>query len=219
MKYLRKCLVDMIRTGIMKILMWAIVPIALTLVFLATVDYEKSGMWVSLVFIWLAYFTVSYTCLYKWGKQLSILNWSLYLCAMGYFLAELVAAVLFLYVLSDYPQWSFSVQLLLFVTYVLLFGVTYIANHKTDHQMREFRVNDSRVKQWRKKVALMQSVTPSNEIKELSDLLSITPIMSTPEVSSIDDEISMMIESDLKDIDLIINKIKERNIILKFHTI
>ena len=196
-------------------LMWAIIPIALTLVFFATVNYEKSGMWVSLVFIWLAYFTVSFTCLSKWGKQLSVLNWTLYLCAIGYFVAELVVAALFLYVYLDYPQWSFAVQLLLFVAYILLFGLTYIANHKTNQQMQEFRVNDSRVKQWRAKVALMQSKHPSKELKEISDLLSITPIMSTPEVSSLDEEISAMIDSGMSNTALIINKINERNLILK----
>ena len=208
----------MIRTGIMKILMWAIIPIALTLVFFVTVDYEKSGMWISLVFIWLAYITVSLTCVSKWGKQLSVLNWTMYLCAIGYFVTELVVAVLFLYIYSDYPQWSFTAQLLLFVAYVLLFGLTYIANHKTDKQMQEFRVNDTKVKQWRAKVALMQFKNPSNELKELSDLLSITPITSSQEVASIDDEISSMIESGIPNITQIINKIKERNILLKFNS-
>lgn len=195
--------------------MWAIIPITLTLVFFATVNYEKSGMWISLVFIWLAYFMVSVTCLSKWGKQLSVLNWTLYLCAVCYFVAELVVAVLFLYMYPDYPQWSFAVQLLLFVAYILLFGLTYIANNKTDHQMQEFCVNDSRVKQWRAKVALKLSNNPSKEIKEISDLLNITPIMSTPEVSSIDNEITIMIESGISNTALIINKLKERNNILK----
>lgn len=195
--------------------MWAIIPIALTLVFFATVNYERSGMWISLVFIWLSYFAVSATCLSKWGKQLSILNWTLYLCAIGYFVAELVVAALFLYVYSDYPQWSFAVQLLLFVAYILLFGLTYIANHKTSQQMQEFRVNESRVKQWRAKVALMLSNNPSKELKEISDLLSITPIMSTPEVSSLDEEISQLIDNCRNDTALIIKKIKDRNLLLK----
>ena len=199
----------------MKILMWAIIPIALTLVFFATVNYEKSGMWISLVFLWLAFFTVSATCLSKWGKQLSVLNWTLYLCAVGYFVVELIVATYFLYVNVDYPQWSFTVQLLLFVAYILLFGLTYIANHKTSQQMQEFRVNESRVKQWRAKVALMLSNNPSKELKEISDLLSITPIMSTPEVSSLDEEISAMIDSGISNTTLIINKINERNLILK----
>lgn len=203
----------------MKLLMWAIIPIALTLVFFATVNYEKSGMWISLVFIWLAYLTISFTCLSRWGKHLSVLNWTLYLCAVGYFVVELMMAIYFLYINVDSPQWSFAVQLLLFVAYILLFGLTYIANHKTNKQMKEFRINDSRVKLWRTKVALMQSSHPSKELKELSDLLSITPIMSTKEVSSLDDEITAMLESGIKDVGLIINKIKERNIILKFHTI
>ena len=205
----------MIRTGIMKILMWAIIPIALTLVFFVTVDYEKSGMWISLVFIWLAYITVSLTCVSKWGKQLSVLNWTMYLCAIGYFVTELVVAVLFLYVYSDYPQWALAVQLLLFVVYVLLFGLTYIANHKTSQQLQEFRANDSRVKLWRAKVAIMLSNNPSKELKEISDLLSITPIMSTPEVSSLDEEISAMIDSGMPNTALIINKINERNLVLK----
>lgn len=195
--------------------MWAIIPISLTLVLFATVNYEKSGMWISLVFIWLAYFTVSVTCLSKWGNQLSVLNWTLYLCAVGYFVVELIVATYFLFVNVDSPQWSFAVQLLLFVSYLLLFGLTYIANHKTSQQMQEFRVNDSRVKQWRTKVALMQSNNPTKDLKEISDLLSITPIMSTPEVYSLDEEISAMIESGMLNTALIINKIKERNVILK----
>ena len=81
--------------------------------------------------------------------------------------------------------------------------------------MQEHRVNESRVKQWRAKVALVRSRNPSKELKELSDLLNITPIMSTSEVFALDDEITMMIESGIHDVYLVINKIKERNIILK----
>ena len=205
----------MIRTGLMKIIMWAIIPVALTLVILASVDYERSEMWISLVFIWLAYLIASFTSLSKWSMQLAVLNWTLYLCAVGYFVSELIVAIYFLYVNVDCPQWSFAIQLLLFVAYVLVFGFTYISNHKTGIQMQEFRVNESRVKQWRAKVALVQSCNPSKELKELSDLLSITPIMSTSVVFALDDEITMMIDSGIHDVYLVINKIKERNIILK----
>lgn len=208
----------MIRTSMIKILMWAIIPVALSLIFFATVDYEGNGMWISLVFVWLAYLTVFFTCLSKWGKLLSVLNWTLYLCAVGYFVAELVVAIYFLYINVDYPQWSFVVQLLLLVAYVIVFSLTYIANHKTSRQMQEFQVNESRVKQWRAKIALMQSNNPSKELKELLDLVSITPIMSIPAVSTLDDEISTMIENQIQDVTVIINKIKERNILLKQKT-
>lgn len=207
------------QNSLLKILMWAIIPISLTLIFFTTVNHGKSGMWISLVFIWISYFTVSVTCISKWGKELSILNWTLYLCAIKYFLAELVVAVLFLYVYSDYPQWSFAIQLLLFVFYVLLFGMMYIANQKTDQQIQEFHINDSKVKNWRVKVASMLSNNPSKELKELSDLLNVTPAVSTPEVSSIDDEITTMINSGMSNTAIIINKIKERNIILKYSQI
>ena len=207
----------MIRTGLIKILMWAIIPIALTIIFFVTVDYEKSGMWICLFFVWLAYLTVFFTSFSRWGKHLSVLNWTLYLSAIGYFVVELVVAAYFLYINVDDPQWSFAVQLLLFVAYVLLFGLTYIANRKTNRQIQEFCINDTRVKQWRAKVALMQSVNPSKELKELSDLLSITPIMSTQEVYSLDEEISRLIETATLNITVIIDKIKERNIILKYN--
>ena len=88
----------MIRTGLMKIIMWAIVPIAFTLIFFATVDYDNSEAWISLAFVWIAYLTASATCLSNWGKQLSVLNWTMYYCAVVYFVAELIAAVVFLYV-------------------------------------------------------------------------------------------------------------------------
>ena len=81
-----------------------------------------------------------------------------------------------------------------------------------------FIENDSRVKQWRAKVALMQLNNPSKDLEKLSDLLSITPIISTPEVASIDDEISSMIESGIPNIIQIINKLKERNLMLKYKT-
>jgi hypothetical protein len=84
--------------------------------------------------------------------------------------------------------------------------------------MQEFQVNESRVKQWRAKIALMQSNNPSKELKELLDLVSITPIMSIPAVSTLDDEISTMIENQIQDVTVIINKIKERNILLKQKT-
>ena len=206
----------MIRTGIVKMIMWAIVPIALTLIFFATVDHNDGGKWISLAFIWIAYLIASVTCLSKWSQNLSVLNWTLYYCAVVYFITEIIVAVLFLYVYPDYPQWSFAVQLLLLVAFVLVFGFSYISNQKTKEQMQEFVAQDSKVKQWRAKVALLQLSNPSNELKELSDLLSITPIISTSEVASIDDEISYMIESDIPNIAHIISKIKERNILLKF---
>ena len=205
----------MIRAGLMKIIMWAIVPIAFTLIFFATVDYDDGGTWISLAFVWIAYLTAFATCLSNWGKQLSVLNWTMYYCAVVYFVVELVAAVVFLYVYPDYPKWSFAVQLLLLVAFVLVFGFSYISNQKTEEQTQEIIENDLKVKQWRAKVALMQMNNPSKDLEELSDLLSITPVMSSPEVASIDDEISSMIESGIPNIIQIINKIKERNILLK----
>jgi len=139
----------------------------------------------------------------------------MYYCAAVYFVVELVAAVVFLYVYPGYPKWSFAVQLLLLVVFVLVFGFSYISNQKTEEQMHEFIENNSRVKQWRAKVALMQMNNPSKNLKELIDLLSITPVMSSPEVASIDDEISAMIESGTPNVTQIFNKINERNSILK----
>jgi len=205
----------MIRTGLMKILMWTIVPIAFTLIFFATINYDNSRTWLSLAFVWIAYIIASATCLFNRSKQLSVLNWTMYYCAAVYFVVELVAAVVFLYVYPGYPKWSFAVQLLLLVVFVLVFGLSYISNEKTEEQMHEFIDNNSRVKQWRAKVALMQMNNPSKNLKELIDLLSITPVMSSPEVASIDDEISAMIESGTPNVTQIFNKINERNSILK----
>lgn len=207
----------MIRTGLMKLIMWTIVPIAFTLIFFATVDYDNGGAWISLAFVWMAYLIASVTSLFNWGRQLSVLNWSMYYCAVVYFMVELFVAVLLLYVYPEYPKWSFTIQLLLLVVFILVFGFSYISNKKTEVQMQKFMENDSRVKQWRAKVALMQSKNPSNELQELSDILSITPIISSSEAASIDEEVSAMLESSIPDIYQIINKIKERNILLKFN--
>ena len=205
----------MIRIGLMKILMWGIVPIAFTLIFFVTADLDNGGAWINLAFVWISYLTASAFCLSKSGKQLSVLNWTMYYCAVVYFAVELVAAILFLYVYPGYPKWSFAVQLLLLVVFVLVFGFSYISNQKTEEQMHEFIENNSRVKQWRAKAALMQMNNPSKNLKELIDLLSITPVMSSPEVASIDDEISAMIESGTPNVTQIFNKINERNSILK----
>ena len=209
----------MIRTGLVKMMMWAIVPIAFTLIFFATVDYDNGGAWISLVFVWIAYLTASATCLSNWGKQLSVLNWTKYYCAFVYFAVEIIVAILFLYVYSDYPQCSFTVQLLLLVAFILVFGFSYLSNQKTEKQIQEFCVHNSRVMEWRKSVALMQSNNPSKELKELLDMLNITPIMSTTEVSSLDEEISKMIESGVSNTALIINKIKERIIKIKSNSL
>ncbi len=205
----------MIRTGLMKIVMWTIIPIAFTLIFFVTVDYKQSEPWISLVFVWLAYLTASVSCLSNIGNRHAILNYTLTLCAIGYILIELLAAIAFLYFYTDIPRWAFTIQFLLLVVYVLLFGFVYISNLKTGQQMCEFRVNESRVKQWRAKIALIQSNNPSMDIRKLSDLLKITPTTSSPEVSSIDDEITTMIESEKLNISQIIKKLEERNIILK----
>lgn len=205
----------MIRTGLMKIVMWSIIPIAFTIIFFVTIDYKQSEPWISLVFVWLAYLTASVSCLSNIGNRHAILNYTLTLCAIGYILIELLAAIAFLYFYTDIPRWAFTIQFLLLATYVLLFGFVYISNYKTEQQMREFHVNESRLKQWRAKIALIQSNNPSMDIRKLSDLLKITPTTSSPEVSSIDDEITTMIESEKLNISQIIKKLEERNIILK----
>lgn len=204
----------MIRTGLMKMLMWAIVPVAFTIFFFVTVDYKEGGPWISLVFVWLAYLTASASCLSNIGSQQAILNYTLTLCAVGYFLAELIAAVAFLYIYTDILQWAFTTQLLLFVAFVLLFGFVYITNHKTNRQIQELKDETTLVNQWKAKVALMQLNNPSDKKKELLDILKVTPAKSNSAVAAIDDEISSLIENEMNT-ELIIQKIKERNLLLK----
>lgn len=204
----------MIRTGLMRMLMWAIVPIAFTVIYIATVDYKEGTPWISLVFVWLAYLTASASCLSNIGSQHAILNYTLTLCAVGYFLVELIAAVAFLYIYTNIPQWAFTIQLLLFVVFVLLFGFVYITNHQTNRQIQELKNEMNLVNQWKAKVALMQLNNPSDKTKELLDILNTTPVKSNSAVAAIDDEISSLIESELNT-EFIIQKIKERNLLLK----
>lgn len=204
----------MIRTGLMKILMWIIVPIAFTIIFIATVDYKEGGPWISLVFVWLAYLTASASCLSNIGSKHAILNYTLTLCAVSYFITELIAAVAFLYIYTDIPQWAFTTQLLLFVAFVLLFGFVYITNHKTSRQIQELKDEMNLVNQWETKVALMHLNDPSDKTKELLDTLKVTPVKSNSAVAAIDDEISSLIEKEMN-AELIIQKIKERNLLLK----
>ncbi len=204
----------MIRTGLMKILMWIIVPIAFTIIFLVTADYKEGGSWISFVFVWLAYLTASATCLSNIGSQHAILNYTLTLCAVGYFLVELIAAVAFLYIYTDIPQWAFTTQLLLFVAFVLLFGFMYITNHKTSRQIQELKDEMNLVNQWKAKVALMQLNNPSDKTKELLDILKATPVKSNSAVAAIDEEITNLLD-DPSSTDFVIKKIKERNIVLK----
>lgn len=204
----------MIRTGLMKMLMWVIVPIVFTIIFFVTVDYKEGGPWISLVFVWLAYLTASASCLSNMGRQYAILKYTLALCAVGYFLVELIAAVAFLYIYTDIPQWAFTTQLLLFVVFVMLFGFVYITNHKTSRQIQELKDEKNLVNLWKAKVALMQLNNPSDKTKELLDILKATPVKSNFAVAAIDDEISSLIENEMNT-ELIIQKIKERNLLLK----
>lgn len=204
----------MIRTGLMKMLMWIIVPIAFTVIFFVTVDYKEGAPWICLMFVWLAYLTASASYMSNNGSLHAILNYTLTLCAVGYFFIELIAAIVFLYIFTDIPQWAFTTQFLLFVAFVLLFGFVYITNRKTSRQIQELKDEMTLVNQWKEKVALMQLNNPSDKTKELLNILKATPVKRNSAVAAIDDEISSLIENEM-DTELIIQKIKERNLLLK----
>ena len=204
----------MIRTGLVKIVMWSIIPIAFTIIFFVTVDYKQSEPWISLVFVWLAYLIASVSCLSNIGNRHAILNYTLTLCAIGYILMELLAAVAFLYFYTDIPRWAFTIQFLLLVVYILLFGFAYISNYKSNRQMLDLKNDANVVNQWKAKVALMQLNNPSVKTKELLAVLNSTPVKSDSVVEAIDEEISNLIEKGT-DTELIIKKIKERNLLLK----
>ena len=145
----------MIRTSLMKILMWAIIPIAFIIIFFVTVDYKQGESWISLVFLMLAYLMVSASCTSMMGRRHAILNYTITICAVVYYLIELIVAILFLYVYKDIPQWAFTIQLLFFVAFVLLFGIVYISNQKTNRQMEDFEREVNIVKQWKSRAAQM----------------------------------------------------------------
>lgn len=204
----------MIRTGLMKIVMWSIIPIAFTLIFFVTVDYKQSEPWINLVFAWLAYLTASVSLLSIIGNRHAILNYTLTLCAIGYILIELLVAVAFLYFYTDIPRWAFTIQFLLLVAYVLLFGFVYISNYKSSRRMQDLKNDANLVNQWKAKVALMQLNNPSVKTKELLDVLNATPVKSDSMVEAIDKEINNLIDDPLS-ADDVIKKIKERTILLK----
>ena len=204
----------MIQTGLIKTLMWIIVPIAFTIFFFVTVDYKEGSHWISLIFVWLAYLTASASYILSIGNRYAILNYTLALCAIGYIIIEIIAAIAFVYIYTYLPQWAFTVQLLLFVAYILLFGYVYLTNHKTSRQMQELKNDNNLVNQWKAKAALMQLNNPSNKTKELLDLVNTTPVKSNLEVAALDKEISSLIKEP-SSIDVVISKIKERNTLLK----
>ena len=204
----------MIRTGLIKIVMWSIIPIAFTIIFFVTIDYKQSEPWISLVFVWLAYLTASVSCLSNIGNRHAILNYTLTLCAIGYILIELLAAIAFLYFYTDIPRWAFTIQFLLLVVYILLFGIIYIFNYKTNRQMQDLKNDANLVNQWKAKVALMQLNNPSVKTKDLLAVLNTTPVKSNSVVKTIDEEITNLIDDPLS-ADDVIKKIKERTILLK----
>lgn len=205
----------MIRTGIMKILMWTIIPIALTLIFFVTVDYKHAEPWISLVFVWLAYLTASASCLLNSRSKQAILNYTLTLHAVIYFLIEVLAAVFFLYINNEIPHWSFTIQLLLFVAYVLLFGFEYIFNQKTRKQMSNLCHEKSVLDQWKLKVDLVKTISPSKEMMELSELLSVSPIEGKEETKNIEVEISSLMDHLPNGVNDVLKKLNERNRIIK----
>ena len=204
----------MMRTAFIKKLMWGIVPIAFTLIFFATTEYYEGTPWISFVFLWLAYLSASVTYLHDSNNRNAILDYTIVLCGIGYFLTELFAAIIFLYVCKDIPQWSFTIQLLLFVVYVLLFGFVYITNQKTKQQIEVSKNESNVVNMWKAKVVIMQLKNPSQETKELLDILNSTPIKSNSTVTALEEEISNLIDT-ASSVDIVIRKIKERNMLLK----
>ena len=198
----------------MKILMWAIIPIAFTLIFFITIDYKQSESWICLMFVWFAYLIASVSGLSSYGNQYTILNYTIVFCAVGYFLLELLAATVFLYIYTGTPRWAFSIQLLLLVAYVLLLGIVSVSNYKTKKSIQDLNNNVNLVNQWKTKVTLMQLNNPSDKTKELLALLNATPVKSNSSVKAIDEKITSLIEDPLS-VDIVIRKVKERNIILK----
>ena len=205
----------MIRTWLLKIIMWAIVPISLTFIFFfVTNDSNRSEAWVNLLFVWLAFFSASGACISS-VKKLAVLDWTVYISAVGYFVIEMLLAFVFLCIYTDVPQWAFATQMLLFIAFVLLYCLLFISNQKTKEQIESQQSEINIIKQWKMKVNLAKEHNPSEELLQLLALLNVSPSKSIDEVKKIEAEISLLMENLPNELDKIVKKIKERNIILK----
>lgn len=198
------------------VLLGALIPAVFTVINLITLPNHTDYVWINIGSIWLFYFLAFLPLvLNKTTKRQVVLNWTLGMCSFVCFIIGLIVSLFFLYISVIKIQWAISIYLLLFICFVTLFTIIKYTNQQTEEHIFKQHAQKNLINEWKYKVDLLQESSPTPELKQLSDLLYISPINSSIVVNELENEISSKID-ELPDSCLdIIQLLKKRNLTLK----
>lgn len=125
------------KKDIFKVLVGLVFPVAFNLLFFLIGGTERTAAeWISYGFIHFAYLCIILTPVFcKKGKGRAVLNDSLYLRALAYFVVELIAGVAFLLWNPEETVWPATVQAVIAAAFLLMQLMSVAANEATDESL------------------------------------------------------------------------------------
>lgn len=156
--------------------------------------YHPASVWISYVFIHLAYLMMAATpVLTRGGRSSGVFGFALHTISIAYFWVEFIIGLLFILIAADSYKFALIVQVLLAGVYAVILIVNLLANEQTadavERQETEvFYIKDtaSRVKMLIDKAS---DKTASRQLERLYDLIHASPTRSHPNVKSLEADI------------------------------
>lgn len=118
--------------------------------------------------------------------NLSVLRFSLYLIGAVYWVVELVVGLVFMILLSQSPMLAGVVQLVLFGLFMVVLLSSKMANVSTEQSLERQRNFSLFLQGIRRGVSDCRSQMNSAVLVELEQALEVSPIVTTPEVASLE---------------------------------
>lgn len=154
------------------------------LLLLISGGYSYYYGWLSVMFWLVPLFTVPY-CSEKLSlkeKNTGVLNWSLILVSLIYFIAESIVAIITLFYNEANAAIMVAIQLLLLFFFLVLLMVSYKANTITVDSIEKQKNNSNKLQEWKQEVkCLMDQSMTSNVIYD--KLCKLQYILSSSAIS------------------------------------
>lgn len=166
-----------------------------TVFFVAGGTEHPVSVWISYVFIHLAYLMVIITpILVRKSSSAAVFGFSLGSISSVYFFVEFIVGLIFIFIRSESYKSSLIVQIIIAGIYAILLISNLIANEKTADDVERHEAEVAYIKDASSKVRLlmdkMSDKKANREIERVYDLLHSSPSKSTASAKTIESEIS-----------------------------
>ena len=199
-----------------QLLFGTLIPAIFSSIVLITIPNPNDYIWMNLGFIWFFYLLSSLLLYINYSsKRHAVLNWTMDMCIVIGFIVEILVSLTLIYVRIIGIQWAISIHLVLLLCFLIITVITIYSNQKTKKDISRQDNNNNLVNDWKLKVDILQKSISAPELKQLSDLLSASPINSSSAVDEIEEEISSKIKELPDSCMEIMHLIRRRNLILK----